>query len=129
VAPIFIRIDQETGNFPPNFPTRRNREFAPLKRAETGNQPELNREIWVRFAKTLPLVVMSEELPLRAVSHWSAFLLAFLFQTHARTAAVLVGELDTRQFKRLANGGLVRGRNRDLTLDDFNSADSCHANF
>jgi len=47
----------------------------------------------------------------------------------AFTCPVFVNELDSGSFKRLPNGSFVRGRNGDLSVNHFHTADRCDPDF
>jgi hypothetical protein len=52
-----------------------------------------------------------------------------LSKADAFACPVFVNELDSGGFKRLPNGSFVRGRNRNLSVNHFNTADRRYSNF
>ena len=52
-----------------------------------------------------------------------------LSKADAFTCLVFVNELDSDSFKRLPNGSFVRGRNRNLSVNHFHTADRCYSDF
>jgi len=50
-------------------------------------------------------------------------------KAHARSAAILVNELDAGSFQRSAQSGFISERNWDFPINDLNPTDSCYADF